>query len=98
VQDTAYREEQVLASNVLALDATRGRSRYWQAMRWHWTQLEGGAGIGKQCAGAGCNYREERVLASNALALDTTRGRSRYWQAMHWRWMQLQGGAGIGKQ
>jgi hypothetical protein len=43
-----YREEQVLASNALALDATTGRSGYWQAMSWHWTQLQGGAGIGKQ--------------------------------------------------
>jgi len=55
-------------------------------------------GIGKQCAGAGCNYREEWVLASNELALDATSGRGGYWQAMHWRWTQLQGGAGIGKQ
>jgi len=64
-QDTAYRAERVLASNVLALDTTTGRSgywqamswrkilligrsRYWQAMRWRWTQLQGGAGIGKQ--------------------------------------------------
>jgi hypothetical protein len=27
-----------LASNELALDATSGRSRYWQAMSWRWTQ------------------------------------------------------------
>jgi hypothetical protein len=33
-----YREERVLESNELALDA-----------------IQGGAGIGKQCAGAGCN-------------------------------------------
>jgi len=31
------REERVLASNELALDATIGRSRYWQAMNWRWT-------------------------------------------------------------
>jgi hypothetical protein len=43
-----YREERVLASNELALDATSGRSGYWQAMCWRWTQLQGGAGIGKQ--------------------------------------------------
>jgi len=43
-----YWEERVLASNELALDTTSGRSRYWQAMHWHWTQLQGGAGIGKQ--------------------------------------------------
>jgi hypothetical protein len=61
-------------------------------------QLQGGAGIGKQCTGAGPNYREERVLASNELALAATSGRSGYWQAMCWRWTQLQGGAGIGKQ
>jgi len=67
-------------------------------MCWHWMQLEGGAGIGKQCAGAGRNYREEQVLASNALALDATTGRRGYWQAMRWRWTQLQGGGGIGKQ
>jgi len=72
VQDTAYEVERVLASNALALDATTGRSGYWQAMCWHWTQLQGGAGIGKQCAGTGHNYREERVLASNELALDAT--------------------------
>jgi len=47
-QDTAYRAEQVLASNALALDATTGRSRYWQAMSWRWSQLQGRAGIGKQ--------------------------------------------------
>jgi hypothetical protein len=35
-------------------------------------QLQGGAGIGKQCAGTGRNYREEQVLASNELALDAT--------------------------
>jgi len=54
-------------------------------MRWRKTQLQGGAGIGKQCAGAGRNYREERVLASNELALDAITGRSGYWQAMSWR-------------
>jgi hypothetical protein len=27
-----------LASNELALDATIGRSGYWQAMSWRWTQ------------------------------------------------------------
>jgi len=47
-QDTAYRAEQVLASNALALDTTTGRSGYWQAMSWRWTQLQGEAGIGKQ--------------------------------------------------
>ncbi|KAG2143311.1 hypothetical protein BD769DRAFT_1661748 [Suillus cothurnatus] len=66
----------VLASNALALDATIGRGEYWQAMCWRWMQPEGGASIGKQCAGAGRNYREERVLASNALVLDATTGRS----------------------
>ncbi|KAG2089646.1 hypothetical protein BD769DRAFT_1395982 [Suillus cothurnatus] len=35
---TQYREERVLASNELALDATSGRSGYWQAMSWRWTQ------------------------------------------------------------
>jgi len=35
---TQYREERVLASNELALDA-----------------IQGGAGIGKQCAGTGRN-------------------------------------------
>jgi len=34
--------------------------------------IQGGAGIGKQCAGAGRNFWEERVLASNVLALDAT--------------------------
>jgi len=34
--------------------------------------IQGGAGIGKQCAGAGRNFWEEQVLASNALALDAT--------------------------
>jgi hypothetical protein len=34
--------------------------------------IQGGAGIGKQCAGAGRNFRKERVLASNELALDAT--------------------------
>jgi hypothetical protein len=29
-----YREELVLASNGLALDAAIGRSGYWQAMSW----------------------------------------------------------------
>jgi len=43
-----YREERVLASNELTLDATIGRSRYWQAMSWRWMQLQGRAGIGKQ--------------------------------------------------
>jgi hypothetical protein len=33
-----YREEQILASNELALDTTSGRSGYWQAMSWRWTQ------------------------------------------------------------
>jgi len=51
-------------------------------------QLQGGAGIGEQCAGAGRNYKGERVLASNELALDATSGRSGYWRAMRWRWMQ----------
>jgi len=50
--DRNYREGRVLASNALVLDATRGRSKYWQAMRWRWMQVQGGAGIGKQCAGA----------------------------------------------
>jgi hypothetical protein len=50
--------------------------------------IQGGAGIGKQCAGARRNYREEWVLASNELALGTTTGRSGYWQAMSWRWTQ----------
>jgi hypothetical protein len=29
-----YREEWILASNGLALDATSGRSGFWQAMGW----------------------------------------------------------------
>jgi hypothetical protein len=33
-----YREERILASNELALNATTGRSGYWQAMSWRWTQ------------------------------------------------------------
>jgi hypothetical protein len=33
-----YREEGILASNELALDATIRRSGYWQAMSWRWTQ------------------------------------------------------------
>jgi hypothetical protein len=32
-----YREERILASNPLALDATIGRSGYWQAMNRRWT-------------------------------------------------------------
>jgi len=47
-QDTTYRAERVLASNALALDATTGRSGYWQAMSWRRMLLQGGADIGKQ--------------------------------------------------
>jgi len=37
-----YREERILASNELVLDATSGRSGYWQAMSWRWTQYREG--------------------------------------------------------
>jgi hypothetical protein len=39
-------------------------------------------GIGKKCAGMGCDDREEQVLASNALVQDAMIGRSGYWDAM----------------
>jgi len=61
-----------LASNELALDATIGRSGYWQAMSWRYTQLQGGAGFWQAMSWRWTQYREERVLASNALALDAT--------------------------
>ncbi|KAG2145560.1 hypothetical protein BD769DRAFT_1382481 [Suillus cothurnatus] len=70
-----YREEQILASNELALGATSGRSgEEWvlASNELALDAIQGGAGIGKQCAGAGRNFWEERVLASNALALDAT--------------------------
>jgi hypothetical protein len=75
-----------LASNELALDVTSGRSGYWQAMSWHWTQYReeqvlasnelalnattGRSGYWQAMSWHWTQYREERVLASNALALD----------------------------
>jgi len=52
---TQYREERVLASNELALDATSGRSGFLASNELALDAIQGGAGIGKQCTGAGCD-------------------------------------------
>jgi len=45
---TQYREERVLASNELALDATSGRSEFLASNELALDAIQGGAGIGKQ--------------------------------------------------
>jgi len=50
---TQYREERVLASNELALDATSGRSGFLASNELALDTIQGGVGIGEQCAGAG---------------------------------------------
>jgi len=43
-----YREERILASNGLALDATSGRSGFLASNELALDAIQGGAGIGKQ--------------------------------------------------